>query len=115
MHTVDHYLTELEELSARALELADAGDTVAAAVVVNHRGEAVQRLQALSEPLSYTDWNRLVVIHYQGNQIAASLATARKQIASEFLESAREHAFLECIGGVINSEAASPAHVNEHA
>jgi len=114
MSTVDHLLTELEQLSARALELADAGDTMEAATVVARRGEAVERLQKLSEPLSYPDWNRLVVIHYQGNQLAASLTSARRRIAAEFLETAREDAFLGCIGGVVDTEPAAVL-VNERA
>jgi hypothetical protein len=105
MQTTDELLTELERLGAQAFELAEAGDTVQAATVVALRAKAVERLQLLKGPLSYTDWNRLVVIHCQGNRIAASLQAARVRIASEFLDSMREHALLECMSGVLESEA----------
>jgi hypothetical protein len=106
MQMVDELLTELERLSAHALELADAGDTVQAAGVVLERGQALQRLQSIREPLSYADWDRLVVIHYQGNRIATSLQAVRVHIAREFLDSMREHAFLECMSSVIESDPA---------
>lgn len=111
MTIVDELLTELEQLSARGLELAEAGDTVAAVPVIEARGNVVDRLTSLSEPLSYADWNRLVVIHYQGNRIAASLQAARKVIAAEFLDTVRNDAFLGCIGGVVDEP--TPSHLNE--
>jgi hypothetical protein len=113
---VDQLLTQLEELSARAVDFAGEGNTVAAADVIAERGTAIERLKlaiASSEPLSYTDWNRLVVIHCQGNRIHANLQTAREQIASEVVECARENAFLECVGGVVEQTGSS--QLNESA
>jgi hypothetical protein len=114
--TPDELLTELESVSAAALLHASTGDTICAASSIERRGVLIQKLTAMmaqSEPLSYTDWNRLVVIHYQGSRIAVDLHAARVQIAHEFVETSREHAYLGCISGVVQNDVA--AQLNEQA
>lgn len=112
MATADELLTELERLSAQALQLADSEDTENAAEIVGQRGETIQRLTGITETFSYTDWNRLVIIHHQGNRIAASLQAARARIAHEFLDSVGGHALLECMSGVLE-EPVSVGQLNE--
>lgn len=106
---IDGLLSELEELSTRVVELAAAADTVAAEDLITQRGAVAARLKMALEtavsPCSYSDWNRLVVVHAQGNQIQAHLAAARTGIAMQLIENAREQALLECMSGVMNPEA----------
>jgi hypothetical protein len=114
---LEELLTELEELSVRALEEANRGDIVAALETVCQRGEAVSSLQtalAKESPVSYTEWNRLAVIHFQGNRIQESIETTRLHLAGELIQNVRDQALLGCVSGVVN-ESPSTSGLNETA
>lgn len=115
--TLNNLLSELEELSAKAVDQATAGELEAAAHTIFQRSAAVvglQRVLAAAEPVSYTEWNRLAVIHFQGNRIHDMLLAARGQLAAELVESTRGQALLECVSGVVG-ESTPPARLSEHA
>jgi hypothetical protein len=114
MQNIDEILTELEQVSAQALDAAGAADTVTASALLAERGHLIQRLEAFTEPLCYVDWNRLVVIHSQGDRITAAIQATRAGLAGEVVENARGHALLECIRGVVN-DGASPGRLNQNA
>jgi hypothetical protein len=97
-------LTELEDLSARAIADVEAGELIAAADSIRLRGEALARLDdalAAAGPVSYEEWNRLVVIHFQGNRALQLLTVAKEQLSAEAVESSREQALLQCVAGVV--------------
>jgi hypothetical protein len=106
---IDGLLTELEELSAKALEQVDQSELTTAVQLVEQRGAAIGRLQtaiASSGPLSYVEWNRMTVIHCQGNRLQSALEGLRGRLAAELVLSAREHALLDCVTGVVGQMAA---------
>lgn len=102
--SIDGLLTELEELSAKALQETEAGNLTSAMHTIAQRGVAVGQLPtalAAAAPVTYVEWNRIAVIHFQGNRIQASLQAVRQRFAGERVQTAREQALLECVTGVV--------------
>ena len=113
---LDELLTQVEELSSQALELASVGNMAQAARLVEARAAGIKSLTefiAMSGPLSFTHYNRLVVIHRQGDRIAAVINGSRLEIAKTFIDTVREHAYLERISAVV--ETSVPAQLSETA
>lgn len=101
---LDQLLIELEKLSARAIEEVQAHDLTAAAQTVRLRGQALSRLQlelAHTQAISYEEWNRLVVIHFQGNRIGEGFMQARQRLAAQLVETSRDQALLNCVAGIV--------------
>lgn len=104
---LDDLLSRLEDVSAEAVRLTDpalndVADSAAAFEKVNERGGLVQQLNAelaAAHPLSYTDFNRLVVIHYQGSRVQENLRLTRNQIAGQLSANNRERAYFDCVTG----------------
>lgn len=106
-HALASLLQELEDLSAEALEQVSAGQLKRAAESVRQRGVAVRHLQealAAAGPVSYEEWNRLVVIHFQGNRVQEAFTQARAHLASELSAAGREQALLHCVYGTIKQK-----------
>jgi hypothetical protein len=116
MQTLDELFSELERISAEAVDQAAAGDIEATVRSINERGAAVLRLEAAlknAPPASYTEWNRLIVIHFQGKRILEHLAAARMRLGSDLIESERERALLDCVNAVAGVK--NPATIIERA
>jgi hypothetical protein len=118
MNTIDSLLTELETLSAKAMEEAAAPDFDVVGQTLRHRAAVIDNLQALlatAEPVSYTEWNRLAVIHFQGNRVHELLEAARQRLAGELMQNVREQALLGCVNGVVNGYSSEnhPSRLNE--
>ena len=105
--SIHELLGRLEDVSAEAVNITDLAlnpvvDAVAALDKITERGELVQQLNtelAVAGPLSYADFNRLVIIHYQGSRADENLKMTRSQLAGELSANTRERAFLDCLTG----------------
>jgi hypothetical protein len=108
--SIDTLLSQLESVSAEAVSITDPAvnetpDSVAALEKISERGVLVQQLHtelAAAGPLSYADFNRLVVIHYQGSRVEENLKLTRNQLAGQLSSNTRERAYLDCITGGLN-------------
>lgn len=104
---LDDLLGRLEEVSTEAAKITDpalseAVDTIAALDKIKERGSLVQQLNTelkSAGPLSYTDFNRLVIIHYQGSRAEENLRLVRNQLAGQLSANTRERAYLDCVTG----------------
>jgi hypothetical protein len=99
--------TQLEELFSRlehvSTELAESSDPLLTGAI-EERGELIQQLQrvlALQDPLSYSEWNRLVVIHHQGSRIQENLEKIRNRVALQLTENTGGRVFLERVTSMI--------------
>jgi hypothetical protein len=107
---LDDILSRLENVSTEAVRITDPAlnetpDSVAAFEKISERGVLVQQLQAelgAAGPLSYPDFNRLVVIHHQGSRAEENLRLTRNQLAGRLSVHTRERAYLDCITGGLN-------------
>jgi hypothetical protein len=107
--TVDEMLTTLEEVSAKVVDATDITqrDTLDASLtipLIEKRGALIAELNNVlrtSEPLSYSEWNRLVIVHYQGNRIQANLLGLRSQAVVALADNARAQAFIERLTGAV--------------
>ena len=105
--SIHELLSRLEDVSAEAVNITDLAlnpvvDTVTALNKIVERGELIQQLHtelAAAGPLSYTDFNRLVIIHYQGSRADENLKLTRSQLAGQLSSNTRERAFLDCLTG----------------
>lgn len=106
---IGNLLTLLEEVNSRAAENSDpslntAVDVVAVLELIKERGRLIEQLQpllALHAPVSYVEWNRLVVIHHQGALISENLGRVRNQVALELGTSYGGRLFLERMTGML--------------
>jgi hypothetical protein len=102
---LDDLLNQLEQISAEAVKITDpslneAVNSIAALETIRQRGDLVQQLNTeltVAEPLSYTDFNRLVIIHYQGSRVEQNLQLTRQQLVSRLASGTRERAYLDCL------------------
>jgi hypothetical protein len=110
--SVDGLLSRLEDLTAEAAKatnpaLHELVDTLAALELIGRRGALINELSsALSsfiEPLSYTDYNRLIVIHFQGRQAESNLISYRNQLANLLSTNTRERTLLDRITGIVET------------
>jgi hypothetical protein len=99
--------TEIEELLIRleqvSTEAADSFNPLLSDAIEERRKliEKLQPVLASHAPLSYSEWNRLVVIHHQGSRIQANLERIRSQMALELGGNARGRLFLERVTSLI--------------
>ena len=108
---IDSLLPQLESVTARIFEMTEAalsaGDNIVQiSDLVSERGLLVKQLDDLlakNSPLSYSDWNRLVVIHNQGQRIEMNLQSTRGRIVNQIAMNARGQAFLNCVAGVVET------------
>ena len=108
--SIDELFSQLENVSAEAVRITDPAlnemaGSIAAFEKISERGVLLQQLHAEIEtagPLSYTDFNRLVVIHYQGSRAEENLRLTRNQLAGRLSAHTRERAYLDCITGGLN-------------
>ena len=115
---IEELLTRLETVSADAVTAADptasAADAERVSGLIAQRGRLIEAFQAAvsanAAPLSYTDWNRLVIVHHQGVRAFQNLQRKRSELASELAANSRERAFLECITGMVDRPPASQIH-----
>lgn len=110
--SIDGLLSRLEDLTAEAVKvtnpaLNESVDTIAALELIGQRGALINQLNtALSspaEPLSYADFNRLIVIHFQGRQAESNLIHHRNQLANLLSTNTRERALLDRITGIVET------------
>lgn len=98
---IEELLVRLEEVNAQAV---DCSDPVQVLELVRKRGELIRQLKpvlAAAAPVSYTEWNRLVVIHHQGNRIFENLIQVRARVALEIGANASGRLFLERMTGLL--------------
>lgn len=115
---LDRLLQELEDLSAKALQEALASDLTAAAQSIAVRGLAVQRWQdqlATAGTVTYEEWNRLAVIHFQGNRILEAIGEARRRLAADATDHQRARALLNCVTAVVGRTPRVNSTLNETA
>jgi hypothetical protein len=113
---INELLGRLEELSSALTRTVDAaagvesdGDTVAGLLV--QRGQAIEELTraiAARGPLTYIEFNRMAVIHYQGNQAAIGLKQIRDEMDAALASTTRKQAFANRIAGTLDSH--QPLH-----
>jgi hypothetical protein len=110
--SVEGLLGRLEDLTAEAVKttnpaLPEAVDPIAALELIGRRGALINELNsALSlpaEPLSYTDFNRLIVIHFQGRQAESHLVDYRNQLANLLFTNTRERTLFDRITGIVEA------------
>ena len=108
--SIDELFSQLENVSAEAVRITDPAlnemaGSVAVFEKISERGVLLQQLHAELEAagqLSYTGFNRLVVIHYQGSRAEENLRLMRNQLACRLSAHTRERAYLDCITGGLN-------------
>lgn len=106
---MEELLTRLEELNARAVESSDpvlhqAVDTVQVLELIKARGQLIAQLQpvlASHAPVSYVEWNRLVVIHHQGSRILENLMQVRTRVAVELGANSSGRVFLQRVTSML--------------
>jgi hypothetical protein len=102
-------LNELEEASAQALALVESGELALAADIVRRRGVTLSHLQealTVVDPVSYEEWNRLAVIHFQGNRVQEALTIARARLAAELIDNFREQSLLDSMSHLVSTRSA---------
>jgi hypothetical protein len=120
-NAVHQLLTRLEEVSAKAVDATDIVprdglDTAVASSLIEERGALIAELNDVlraAEPVSYIEWNRLVVVQYQGNRIQANLLRFRSQAVLALAGNARAQAFIERLSGAISER--PKEHLSESA
>lgn len=102
---IEELLRELEHCTEAALAEARSGNVLDASKTIEYRGDVVRRLTGIlpASTLSYQDWNRLVIVHFQGNQLADAINQARMEAAARLVEMSRQQALLDCMAGVCPS------------
>jgi hypothetical protein len=96
--------TELTEMTERSLAGAD--NLLEVLDLLSHRGSLVERVSSLlaqSAPVSYSEWNRLVIIHYQGQRIDTNLSTKRADILSQLTANAQGQTFLNRMTSLVEA------------
>lgn len=101
--SLDEILDALERLTGSLLtDSAGAGkcDLADVAGCLQQRATLLRQLSAClaaSPPVNYTDYNRLVIVHFQGGQIEANLRKIRSGIAADLSCGARDRLYAERI------------------
>ncbi len=107
---IGQLLTRLEEVNSRAVEGSDPAlqpsvDTVGVLELIRERGQLLEQLRpvlAAHAPVSYVEWNRLVVIHHGGARILENLKQVRSRVASELGANSSGRYFLERVRSVLS-------------
>jgi hypothetical protein len=108
-NAVGRLLTHLEEVTAKAFDATDTArhdtlDPERALALIEERGVLIAELNdalRTAEPVSYTEWNRFVIMQYQGNGIQANLLGLRSQAVLALADNARAQAFIERLTGAV--------------
>lgn len=106
---IEELLTRLEEVNSEAADRSDPAlhqkvDTVQVLELVRERGKLLDQLKpvlAAHAPVSYMEWNRLVVIHHQGTRILENLHQVRMRVASELGANASGRVFLDRMNSLL--------------
>jgi hypothetical protein len=106
---IDELLTRLEQLNCRAMDSSDPAlepnvDAAQLFELIRERGKLIEQLKpslAAHAPVSYVEWNRLVVIHRAGARILDNLNVVRSRVASEIGANSSGRAFLERVTGLL--------------
>ena len=106
---LEQLLTRLEELSAQAVDCSDPSlhervDTLQIQNLVRERGELIQQLPpvlAAQGPVSYVEWNRIVIIHHQGSRIHENIERARNRLVVELSVNCSGRVFLDRMTGML--------------
>lgn len=109
---LEDLLTHLEQQSAQLVYISDLSlqekvDTIQVRELLQCRRELIALLQpalAANAPVSYVEWNRMVVIHHQGLRIQENLAKVRSQLAFELGANANGRMFLQRVTNMIASD-----------
>jgi len=107
--SIESLLDRLEKISADAVAATDparsTADAPIGAELIEERGKLIEEFRValgnISMPLSYTDWNRLVIVHHQGVRIHDNLQRTRSELVAQLTANCREQAFLECVAGMV--------------
>jgi hypothetical protein len=106
---IEELLTRLEEVNTRAVDSSDpalhqAVNTFQVLEIIEERGRLIEELQpvlAAHAPVSYVEWNRLVVVHHQGSLLLENLRQVRSRLALELGANNNSRLFLERVTGML--------------
>lgn len=106
---LEELLSRLEELSTQAVDSSDPAlhpsvDTVGILEFIRERGSLIEQLRpvlAAHSPVSYVEWNRLIVIHHQGARILENVNHVRSRVAFELGSNASGRHFLERVNSML--------------
>ena len=79
-------------------------NTVQVLELIQQRRKLIEQLQPLliaRSPVSYMEWNRLVVINHQGARIQENLSSTRNRVARELAGNASGRMFLDRVTSMI--------------
>ena len=100
---LEDLLSQLERITTEAVGAAagaEKSDFDRAVRLIVQRGELVRQLHdviAASGPLSYMEFNRMVVVHHQGAQIEAGMKKTRETLQHARAEAERQRAYANCL------------------
>ena len=97
-------LRDLEEVTEQAflLTLADSCSDADFSRCLSHiekRSALIRRLGSVAGPLSYTDYNRLVIIGFQGQRLQENLMRLRMQLAAAVAANRQQSTYAERVLG----------------
>ena len=104
-------LGSLESVTAKAVQITDPSlnevvDTIEALDLVEERGTLLRGLkEVLSQvpQLTYIEWNRLVIVQFQGTRIEANLNLVRSTLAAQLSGNAQDRALLARMTGAVGA------------
>jgi hypothetical protein len=104
-------LAALEEITAKAECLVGprdgvAGDLDAVHGLIHERGVLIGKLPEVisdSAPISYSDYNRIGILHLQGDQISGRLRGIRDQLALQVASGTAQRAYRDCLSGMVSA------------
>lgn len=102
-------IEQLENISVQAID-AGTQDPVRALGLIQRRGVLIRKLSQelpAAETVSYEEWNRLVIVHAQGNRLHAMLCSVREELARQASVYAREQALMDTLAGMTNGSGTS--------
>jgi hypothetical protein len=108
--SVGALLRRLEEVSADlvgALELPAEADLTTVAELMETRCCLIDDLKfetANAGPFSYTDFNRMVIIHVQGSRVETRLQAIRQELKAAQGMNAQARAYIHCVHGVLGND-----------
>jgi hypothetical protein len=102
-------LRDLEEVTEQALSLTRAeacsdADFAHCHSLVEKRSTLIRRLENVEGPLSYTDYNRLVIIGFQGQRLQENLLRLRMQLAAAVAANRQQSAYAKRVLGCFPAE-----------
>lgn len=106
---IDELLTRVEELTTLAMDSSDpvlqqSVDMVQVLQLIRERGKLLDQIKPMLRshaPVSYVEWNRLVVIHRAGARILENLSQARSRVTSEIAANSSGRLFFARVTGLL--------------